>query len=152
MSTHTLHSLPSLVLKLIMEAATPSFNENDIRAQLAKAKYDQKWDVLKPVIKKLWMEDDRKLSELMKDIQASYCFTAQSAFRIFHACSANLVSIRIESLSTNITLGNGNGRETSRPRKKRPYVKSVALEQRQVDQHILNTKAKLSTRKNCGVK
>ena len=135
-----------------MEAATPSFNENDIRAQLAKVKYDQKWDVLKPVIKKLWMEDDRKLSELIKDIQASYGFTAESAFHIFRACSANMVSFRVESLSTNTISRNGNGREISRPRKKRPCVKYAIPEQRQANRQILNTKAKLSTRKNCAVK
>lgn len=75
-----------------MQSATSSFDDSDIRAQLAKTKYDQKWDILKPIIKKLWMEDDRKLSELKKDIEASYGFTAESAFHIFHACSANLVS------------------------------------------------------------
>lgn len=136
-----------------MEPATPSFNDSDIRAQLAKTKYDQKWDILKPVMKKLWFEDDRKLSELIKDIEASYGFKAESAFHIFHACcSANSASFRIESLSINTTLlGNGNGREICRPPKKRLYAKSGTLERRRADQPILNIKAKLSTRKSCAV-
>lgn len=75
-----------------MESAISSFNDNDIRAQLAKTKYEQKWDVLKPVIEKLWMEDDRKLSELKEHLEACYGFIAQSAFHIFYAYSANLIS------------------------------------------------------------
>lgn len=84
-----------------MEPATQSFNESDIKAQLAKTKFDQKWEVLKPVIRKLWMEEDRKLSELIKDIQASYGFIAESVFHISHSRSADSNSFRIENLNTN---------------------------------------------------
>lgn len=72
-----------------MDPATQPFDDKDIRDRLAKSKYEQKWDILKPVIQKFWFEDDRKLSELIKDIEASYRFTAQSVFHIFHACSAD---------------------------------------------------------------
>lgn len=65
-----------------MEPATQPFSVGEIKAQLAKIKYDQKWEVLKPVIRKMWMEDDRKLSELIKDIQTTYGFVAQSASQI----------------------------------------------------------------------
>ena len=81
--------LPSPSLQRNMESQL--FNPDDIKAQLAKTKYDQKWEVLKPVVRKLWMEEDRKLSELMMDIQTSYGFTAQSAFHASHFRFANLL-------------------------------------------------------------
>lgn len=67
-----------------MEPATQSFDDNEIRAQLATAKYDQKWNILKPVFHKLWIDDHRELSELMAEIKASYRFDAMSVFHIFH--------------------------------------------------------------------
>lgn len=60
-----------------MEPVTQSIDDSDIRAQLAKAKFDDKWDILKPVINKLWKEGNRKLSELIEDVKNTYGFTAQ---------------------------------------------------------------------------
>jgi hypothetical protein len=65
-----------------MEPVTTPFDDTEIRAQLARVKYDQKWDILKPVIRKLRMEDDRNLSEIITEIENIYGFKAQSAFHL----------------------------------------------------------------------
>lgn len=151
-SLHRLLLLPSLLslpLYRIMEPVTQPFNENDIKAQLAKTKFDQKWEVLKPVIRKMWIEEDRKLSELMKDIQACYGFTAESVFLIPHSRPADSDSFRIENLNTNTTSRNGSGKETFRPKRKTHCVKSVTRVRRRGNQLILSIMARLSMRKSC---
>jgi len=39
--------------------------------------FDKKWDVLKPVIKQLYIDDDLKLSEVIHIIQTEYDFNGQ---------------------------------------------------------------------------
>ena len=55
-----------------------TYNDDEIRARLsADMQLGKKWEVLKPVIWKLWMDENQKLPKLVQNIKASYEFDAR---------------------------------------------------------------------------
>ncbi len=60
-------------------------NDGRVRVQLpADLPFDQKWDVLKPVIKQLYLDQDRKLTDVMEMVKAEHGFVATW---VQHSCS-----------------------------------------------------------------
>ena len=52
-------------------------DDGQVQVQLpADLPFDQKWDVLKPVIKRLYIDQDRKLTDVMEIMNAEYGFVA----------------------------------------------------------------------------
>lgn len=61
-----------------MDLSARPDNDSEIRARLsAKIPFDKKWEILKPIIRKLWVDEDQKLSELIQNIEALYEFSAR---------------------------------------------------------------------------
>lgn len=61
-----------------MDHAISPEDIDEIRARLsAKIPFDKKWEILKPVIRQLWIDEDRKLSELIQYVESSFGFSAK---------------------------------------------------------------------------
>lgn len=82
-SFQSLHTSPFNLLRaptlhLTMEPFMQSDdNDGRVRVQLpADLPFDQKWDVLKPVIKQLYLDQDRKLHDVMEMVKAEHGFVA----------------------------------------------------------------------------
>lgn len=61
-----------------MDHSTSPNDVEEIRARLsAKIPFDKKWEILKPVIRQLWIDENRKLSELIQYVESSFGFSAK---------------------------------------------------------------------------
>ena len=48
----------------------------DLSQSLAKATYDQKWDLLKPTVKRMYVDEGRKLKDIIEIIKEEFGFNA----------------------------------------------------------------------------
>ena len=61
-----------------MESSERPDNGDDIHVQLpANTPFDKKWDILKPVIEVLYLNQNMALPEIVKRMKAEYGFAAE---------------------------------------------------------------------------
>ena len=48
----------------------------DLSQSLAEATYDQKWDLLKPMIERMYVDEGRKLKDIIEIIKEEFGFNA----------------------------------------------------------------------------
>ena len=58
-----------------MEQLDPSA-AHSLSQSLAGAKYDQKWDLLKPMVERMYVDEGRKLKDIIATIKDEFGFNA----------------------------------------------------------------------------
>lgn len=59
-----------------MDPLNPSAAQN-LSQSLAKATYDQKWDFLKPMIERMYVDESKKLKDIIATIKDEFGFNAK---------------------------------------------------------------------------
>ncbi|KAL9608829.1 MAG: hypothetical protein Q9167_006347 [Letrouitia subvulpina] len=63
-----------------MESINPSLDTNGVEPdKLKSVSYDQKWEILKPYIRRLYVERELDVDEVAENLRASYSFNAQAS-------------------------------------------------------------------------
>lgn len=92
------------------------------RQELYKVPYDQRWELLKPVLERLYLDEKLKLLEIIRLIKFNYGFDSKLVSSYIF-CNRhkliNIVHLVRRSISTNSTRS-GHGRRTLPPRRKQP--------------------------------
>ena len=60
-----------------MEPSTHLDDDERVRIQFPPdTPFDKKWDILKPVVKQLYIEENKRLTEVTEIVEAKYGFAA----------------------------------------------------------------------------